>query len=283
MKTFLLLCSIFTLSSIGFSQNFQLPPILVPSERAQAEAARLNAQAVKILPRGMFAEQAERSDIDCPLGIRGDGAYYSFTTGSHSYNKIAEIELQQGQLGVGFAGADYGMITDLGLIDIEKLTDTREFQFLSNYKPPQLEPEVRTEQRRFNDVSVLINGVAYGRRVPISIRHTYLLRAISFERADILVAFTIIEIGDDGTVTFAWRKLAGFPKPILLDMPDADMKAMIEKIIKEKNIFHDVTVDVKDNVVSLTGVASQAEMNTFYEAIRMVRRRGIKAPQPTNR
>src|SRR5690606_25513520 len=110
-----------TLSSIGFSQNTQLPPILIPSERSQAEAARLNGQAVKILPRGMFAEQTKNSDIDCPLGIRGDGAYFSFSTGSHSYNKTPEIELQQGRISVGFAGANYGMITDLGLIDTDKL------------------------------------------------------------------------------------------------------------------------------------------------------------------
>lgn len=274
MKTFFLLCSIFTLSSIGFSQNFQLPQILVPSEQAKAEAARLNAQAVKILPRGMFAEQTENSDIDCPLGIRGDGAYYSFTTGSHSYNKTPEIQLEQGQISVGFAGADYGTIADMGLIDIKNLTDTQEFQFLSTYKPPQLEPEVRMEQRRFAQVSIA--GIVYRERVPASLRHTYLLRAISFDKSDILVALTIIEVGEDGSATFAWRKLADFAKPTLLYMRDADLKAAIEKIIKEKDIFHSVTVGVKDNVVYVKGSPSLEELNIFYEAMQSVRDRGIR-------
>jgi len=274
MKTFLLLCSIFTLSSIGFSQNAQLPPILIPSERSQAEAARLDGQAVKILPRGMFAEQTKNSDIDCPLGIRGDGAYFSFSTGSHSYNKTPEIELQQGRISVGFAGADYGIIADVGLIDTDKLADTREFQFLSTYKPPQFEPEIRNEQVRFSQVS--IDGVLYSRYAPVSIRHTYLLRAISFDQSDILVALTIIEVGEDGSVTFAWRKLAGFAKPTFLYMPDADLKAAIDKIIKEKDIFHSVTVEVKDNVVFVKGSPSPEELNTFYEAMRSLRDRGIR-------
>ena len=48
-------------------------------------------------------------------GWRSD---FSFSTGSHDYQKTAEIELQQNYLSVGFAGADYGLIADLGSISL---------------------------------------------------------------------------------------------------------------------------------------------------------------------
>src|SRR5690606_23846847 len=153
--------------------------------------------------------------------------------------------------------------------------DTREFQFLSTYKPPQLEPEIRNEQTRFNQVS--IDGVLYSRYAPVSIRHTYLLRAISFDQSDILVALTIIEVGEDGSITFAWRNLVCFATATFLYMPGAVLKAAIDKFVEESDMSHGVTVAVKDNVVFVKGSPSPEELDTFCEAMRTLRARGIRS------
>lgn len=41
--------------------------------------------------------------------------------------------------------------------------------------------------------------------------NTYLLRSISFESYDILVAIQIIRIDSDGSIIMAWKKIKSFP------------------------------------------------------------------------
>jgi hypothetical protein len=97
-------------------------------------------EAIRLLPREKY---------DRVLAINGGGAYYSFAQKTHEYGQGSDIELQQGNLSVGFAGADYGFLIDLGdvnLLDVNK--ETPELSFLAAYSPPADEPAVRAEYRR---------------------------------------------------------------------------------------------------------------------------------------
>src|SRR5678816_406754 len=69
-----------------------------------------------------MARLMPREKYDGTLLIRGGGAYYSFARLTNEYGYGSDIELQQGKLQVGFAGADFGFLTSLGDIPIESVT-----------------------------------------------------------------------------------------------------------------------------------------------------------------
>ncbi|HYP49776.1 MAG TPA: hypothetical protein VEQ34_02455, partial [Pyrinomonadaceae bacterium] len=151
--------------------------IILPDAKDLKEAQKEGFSVFRIMPREKY---------DHKLTIQGGGSYYSFTTKSHDYQKIAQIGLEQNSLKVGFEGADYGFIADLGETALADITrETGEANFLINYKPPANEPEVRSEARKAWNYEA--DGFSYKRSVPAIVGHTYVLRAISFDHADVLV------------------------------------------------------------------------------------------------
>lgn len=179
--------------------------VLTPDAKDLSRARKEGHGVFRIMPREKY---------DRKLTIQGGGSYYSFTTKSHDYQKIAQIGLEQNNLKVGFAGADYGFIADLGEIALADVTgDTAEANFLINYKPPTNEPEVRIEQRRAHKYET--DGTLYKSRLPAVVGHSYVLRAISFEEADVLVALKIHRKDADGSLIVFWKLLENFEKPLL--------------------------------------------------------------------
>jgi hypothetical protein len=180
--------------------------IMMPDAKDSALAAKLGVDAIRLLPREKY---------DGVLAIRGGGSYYSFFLKSQAYGRGSDIGLEQGYLKVGFAGADYGFMYDLGEIKLEDVTkDSKETFFLVSYKPPSLEPEVRKEQRRSWEYDA--NGVMYKSRLSSVVGHTYLVRSISFGSSDILVAFTVKRKDDDGSLIIFWKTIENFEKPALV-------------------------------------------------------------------
>jgi hypothetical protein len=176
-----------------------------PDEKDLSQAQKEGFNVFRLLPREKY---------DRKLYIQGGGSYYSFTTKSHDYQKIAQICLEQNYLSVGFAGADYGFMADLGetpLADISK--ETSEVSFLVSYKPPSDEPAVRAEQSKAQNYEA--NGFSYKEHFPAIVGHSYILRAISFRDADVLVAFRIQRKDTDGSLIIFWKLLETFEKPIL--------------------------------------------------------------------
>ena len=114
--------------------------VLLPDAKDLKRAQKEGFNVVRILPRERY---------DHKTTVQGGSTYYSFTTGSHDYQKIAQIGLEQNYLKVGFAGADYGFIGDLGETPLSNVTkEMVEVNFLVNYKPPTDEIDVRSEQRK---------------------------------------------------------------------------------------------------------------------------------------
>lgn len=181
-----------------------------PEDRlAFAEYLRgADAGLVRLLPR----ERYERSGL---LTIRGGGAYYSFSRLSHEYGYGSDIELQQGKLSVGFAGADYGMLAVLGDVPLEQVTvESPELEFLLSYEPATTLAAARAEQRR-TSAGLEAGGHTYRRALPAIVNRTYVLRSICYEGSDSLVAFRILRQDTDGSLIIGWRLLRRYTVPRL--------------------------------------------------------------------
>jgi len=221
MKGFPVVLLVFFLSSVVLSQsvsrdqklqqisdlNSQIKAledeILLPSSSDIRRAKEAGFEVFRLMPREKY---------DHKLTVQGGGSYYSFTTRSHDYQKTAEIGLEQNHLKVGFAGADYGFIADLAdarLVDVTK--DTAEASFLVAYRPPQTESDVRKEAMKAWNYEA--NGFMYKSQIPAVVGHTYVLRAISFDDADVLVAINLYRKDTDGSLIVFWKILETFSKP----------------------------------------------------------------------
>jgi hypothetical protein len=177
---------------------------ILPDAKDLKQAQKEGFEAFRILPREKY---------DRKFTLQGGGSYYSFTTKSHDYQKIPQIGLEQNYLKVGFAGADYGFIADLGETSLANITrETGEVNFLVNYKPPTIEPEVRSEQRKAHDYEA--SGFSYKNHIPAAVGHSYVLRAISFDDADVLVVLRVHRKDTDGSLIIFWKLIENFEKPL---------------------------------------------------------------------
>jgi len=175
-----------------------------------------NTGLIRLLPREVY--DSHTAHKKSPVSIPGGGAYYSFAAFTHVYGYGSDIELSQSWLSVGFAGADYGMLTMLGDVPLAEISDKDpRTKFLASYRPPSRESQARAEARRFSiRGGVTMDGLNYQRRQPAFENWSYLLRSISYDRTDVLVAFRVIRRDKDGSVIIAWKRLKQYPAPQLI-------------------------------------------------------------------
>ena len=240
---------------------------LTAADLSEAEAQ--GVEVFKILPRGMF--NYEKNE----LSLRGGGAYYSFVKKSHDYNETPQIELQQNYLSVAFYGANYGFIADLcktPLADVSR--ENKSTDFLFNYTPKKYEPEAREEYRKIG-TGFESGGLNYNQRQTAIVGHTYILRAISYDEADTLVAFRIHRKETDGSLIIFWKPIEQFEKPILLYQTDEELTAKLLKIYQNE-IFKDVKFEVKDNFVTLSGKVPRGKLNDLLQLVTAERTRGMR-------
>ena len=205
---FLIFMLFFVLAASGQSQT-SMKDVLSLTAADSSEAEKQGFEVFRILPRGMFDEEQNE------LAVRGGGAYYSFVKKSHSYNETPQLELQKDNLSVGFYGANYGFIADLGetpLPDVSRKNKSTDFLF--NYTPKKYEAEARGEYRKIGE-GFESGGLKYNKRQTAIVGHTYILRAISYDEADTIVAFQIHRKDADGSLVIFWKLLENFEKPFL--------------------------------------------------------------------
>jgi hypothetical protein len=183
---------------------------LAPSAEDRARFAEFLGQRdtgiARLMPREKYRDV---------LTIREGGAYYSFTKLSNSYDRDPQIGLEQEQFSTGFAGADFGFLLSLGDVPLESVALDREStQYLAAFAPPNSEPEAREQQRR-SAYGFAIGPSRYKGRLPVIVNGTYILRSISYERFDVLVAFRVVRQDTDGSVILLWKKLREFSTPYL--------------------------------------------------------------------
>lgn len=180
------------------------------SDRAEFAAFLSQPQTgiIRLLPRETYDGSAKRA-----LAIRGGGAYYSFVRKTHEYGYGSDIELAQNYLSVGFAGADYGLLLNLGDVSLEQVAnDHVATRALLDYTPPVREAEVRAENRKLWQ-GIELSGFTFKGRVPAKVSNTYLLRSISMDTSDTMVVFRIVRKDTDGSLILIYKVLKTFPKP----------------------------------------------------------------------
>lgn len=240
---------------------------LLPAEQDLLLAEAENFEVFRILPREIV-----HFEKDAPF-FRGGGAYYSFSTKTHDYNKIPQIGLERDFIKSGFYGASFGFIgylrdTPLSTISIEN----EKVGFLANYKPPKILSEIRKEPMKYDRYES--DGIIYRGFLPAVVGHTYILRAISFDEADILVALKIHRKDADGSLIIFWKKLQEFETPKLLYQTDEELTAKVEKILQNGR-FDGVNFEVKDNVIILRGSIQAERVNELYKLLGAERTKGF--------
>lgn len=184
--------------------------ILAPSAEDRAQFAEFLLQPdtglARLLPREKYREK---------LTLREGGAYYSFTRLSNSYDRDPQISLERDTLRTGFAGADFGFLASLGDIPIETVgLDHKGVQYPATYVAPSIEAEAREQYRRAGG-GFTEAGYVYKLSLPSKPNSTYILRSISYDRFDVLVAFRVVRQDSDGSLVLVWKKLREFPTPLL--------------------------------------------------------------------
>src|ERR1700720_3405498 len=188
---------------------------LAPSEEDRAAYAEFLRQPdtglIRLLPREVYDTEVYKNKLKS-LTMRGGGAYYSFTRLTHEYGFGSDLELDSNNFSVGFAGADYGMLVNVGDVPLETATlEHPGARFIASYKSAGEEPRARVEQRRFG-TGITVDGFNYKTHLPVAVNTTYLLRSIYYSESDVLVVFRVVRQDADGSVIIVWKLLKKFPK-----------------------------------------------------------------------
>lgn len=181
----------------------------VPDADRRANAVFLkepNTGIIRLLPREKYDGKI--------MTLSGGGAYYSFTRATHEYGYGSDISLESGMLSVGFAGADYGMIFNIGDVPFNQVEEHRATRALFEYTPPTKEVDVRRDQREVY-YGIERSGFNFKNRASVRLNNTYLLRSLSFERSDVAVAFRVVREDSDGSIILVFKVLKKFPTPEL--------------------------------------------------------------------
>jgi hypothetical protein len=223
---------------------------LVPSKEERLKYAESlkspGTRLIRLLPREKYDVQASRQSPDVGSGsftrktfgdntnlddvphydsypqaiktnspVRGGGAYYSFTYRTHQYGDASHLSLSKGQFEVGFSGANYGFLTNLGDVPLESVSlNTPAANLPATYKRATLDRDARREHRRFGE-GVVVDGITFNRSLPMAPHSTYLLRAVNYGNSDVLVAFRVVEVESDGTALILWKLLKRSSTPRL--------------------------------------------------------------------
>lgn len=213
---------------------------------------------IRILPREKF---------DGVLSTRGGGAYYSFVRLVHEYGFGSDLELQQGEFSVGFAGADFGFLVSLGVIDLNSVAvDHPGVKYLASFSAPVSEPEARQQQQRssqgFNE-----NGFFYRNRLSAKLNDTYVVRSVGYRESDVLIAFRFVREDTDGSRILQWKLLHWFAAPQLNGGNIASVSAANYK----RGVFaRDSIVAVfGTNLSSTTEIASSLPLPTTLAGVRV--------------
>jgi len=167
---------------------------------------------VRLLPREIYDSPVHPEKR---LTVQGGGSYYSFTRLTHEYGNGTQIGLEQGHFLTSFAGADYGMLTNLGDVPLEAVNlEHAAVKFLATYERAINESQARSEYLRFG-TGVNNEGASYKTRQPVTVNNSYVFRGIHYSDSDVLVAFRVTRKDSDGSVIIIWKLLKKYPKPEL--------------------------------------------------------------------
>lgn len=270
MKLLTIYVLLFALSTVLIAQKEPLPDVLQPPAEDAVQAESEGLQIFRLLPRGMFKQPGgSYDDKDNPIGIREGGAYYSFSTGSHSYNRQPQIALEQDYISVGFYGLNYGFLVNMGSVPVDQISlDDPQLTFIADHKPPHLVTEIRTEQQK--RTQGLPIECTWTSRCSVVVGNTYVLRSIGYDESDIAVALNILHKLDDGSLVIAWRTLKVYEVPRYWEITDAELNEKLSTMLRSAS-FGGITGTVKDNIITLKGSTSRGAFIALEEQLSSLR------------
>lgn len=191
---------------------------LAPSEEDRMKYAAFLKQSdtgiVRLMPRESFDDEMYR-DIKKSIQMRGGGSYYSFVRKTQEYGYGSDLGLERNFFRVGFAGADYGMLAEIGSLEIEKVApDNKIVYALGSYRAAREEQVARVEFQKMNK-GAEVGGIRVALRVPMKSDTTYVLRSINYLSSDLLVVFRVVRVDSDGSATIIWKIMKKFSAPKL--------------------------------------------------------------------
>ncbi len=157
--------------------------------------------------------------------IPGGGAYFNFKYKAHEYGYGNDLCAETDAFSVGFAGVDYGILADLGKIDIRKVDiathPVAKILYGYNSMNGEKEPAWRKEYNTLeSEAGLEIQGLHFHNRIYYSDEpvpgNTYLVRSIIEGKQDTLTVFQVVSFDRvNQVVTIVWRTLSSFGVPHL--------------------------------------------------------------------
>lgn len=197
---------------------------LADEERFADLLAQPNTGIARLLP---LSSQGRVVSVSQPEAYRRPGFTYFAATYSFSKRKHgnclngwhgnpgmgwAELRLKEGILGTAIMEDSVGLMVRLGDVPLETVTvQTAGVADLDILKPPT--DSTGAKNMAENSLrGIKVSEFTYSSRIPANLNTTYVLRSTMRKRADVLVAFRIVQSDSDG-ITILWKKLKEYPKP----------------------------------------------------------------------
>jgi len=191
------------------------------------------------------AKVVSASEACLKYTMPGAGNSFSFRTENYRIKHLADITYEDGSLNITGIFM-LGLMTKLGDVPLESVTlGSPGIKFLADIKPSATFAEVEQAHALFRR-GLDDNGYKYATTLRAEEGTTYAYRGVAFrgkvvksangvryneldydKREDVIVAFRVVQLADDKSITLIWRQLAEFdsPKVKVPKKPDDDESA----------------------------------------------------------
>lgn len=202
-----------------------------------------NVFLIKIFPDLGCEENANiiRADEICINAIP-NSAFYSFREREHTNEYLSDLRMKNGFF-VSDGIFSQGILVSLGSVPLEDLTlESKGLEFLNKFTPETDSKEILRQSSQFAK-GFKVGDFEYRKYLPVVENATYVLRVVAYrgnfwkvfrglkidvlegdERADLVVAFSVVGKSEDGSLTLLWKELQRKKAPKVI-FPKANKKA----------------------------------------------------------
>ena len=179
--------------------------------------------------------------------LPGSGASFSFRVRNYRMPDLADITLK-GNIISSDGGWQHTIFVEVGEIGLDTISlQTRGLQYLNNIQPAHDYKSARKMDTNLSN-SVMRDGFIYTNRALVRENGVYIIRSVAYngkllkfiggqalnvlafdKRKDVIVAFKVVKIDADGSVTILWKQLAEKNSPKIEIESDQKVK------VSEKN------------------------------------------------
>lgn len=193
-----------------------------------------NTGLIRLLNKDVCTEHkwvVNASDECMSSQIPGAGASYSFRFKDYRLSHLADITVNN-DLFFSKGNWQHTILVSLGDLNLETITlETNGIKYVSDFQPA-------LDLIRAREIDYVLantvekNGFKYKNQALIKANDVYILRSIAYQgkvikflngfpynefdydkRKDIIVAFKVVKIGNDGSVTILWKQLSSKDSP----------------------------------------------------------------------